>query len=721
MAQYGAGGTLPTRFCQALLALLLLTFTLPAANAEAEREVGPRERTITRYVGLLLKLKHYAKPGFEADFSRNLFADYFDALDPDRKYFTQEDLQEFAGYKLTLNAMLRDGDPTFAFVVYERFLQRLDERVTYAEKRLQQPFDFSREGTILRDRSEAERPADQAAADALWDKLIKDDLLRQKLSEEMDNEADEAEAEDAAPQRSPEEQALHNYEQVSRYFHQNDTDDVMELYLATVAGTLDPHSAYLNFRTLEDFDISMRLSLQGIGATLRMSDGYTKIVSLVPGGPAERDGRLQPGDLIVKVGQGKESPESVVNVPLHKVVRKIRGKKGTVVTLIVRRNRHAQQRTIRLERDQVKLKESEASGYSMKVKDPAGAEHSYGVVDLPAFYADFAAQHRGDPDAKSSTRDVRRLIDKMVEEYGIEGLVIDLRNNGGGSLDEAINLAGLFIPEGPVVQVRDSNRKVEVRWDADDGFSYDLPLVVLVNHGSASASEIFAGAIQDYQRGVIVGDFSTHGKGTVQTVKRLVVYPRLASEKPGALKYTMAKFYRVTGASTQQRGIEPDIVLPTILDDLELGERFLNNVLAWDEIAAEEYTPSRMRVRSHLPALRQRSEQRRQDSEAFAQLRRDVAAYGKRQETTTLSLNRAERKSFYEEEEAWRDRLDRVYRQIGIETRAEDGDNGAAPEADYAGDLGDLYLQESLFVLDDLVELIQPATAATNVGPAVRP
>lgn len=699
-------------------------------GATPSRVLQPQDKIIPQMVVYLLERQHYSRTKIDDAVSRDLFKEYFDNLDRNRYYFLASDIEAFAPYRDQLDNQLRRGDMSFAFAVFDLFLRRIKDRVNFVRDRVHDPQDFTVGESMHIDRTELPWPESVADLDEAWRKNLKNQFLTELLAEEERRaeeaakpEADERDDEDEDDVRrkkvteegmTPEERVVKRYENYYNYFSAHDSADIIETYLSTLAGVLDPHSSYMNWRSKEDFDIHMKLSLQGIGATLTQENGYTKIVSLVPGGPAERDGRLKPGDLITAVAAGRRAEsKNVIDMPLNKVVRLIRGKKGSTVVLTAISSLHDVPRRVDIVRDEVQLKEQEAKAEVKAVPGAEGRPVNVGIVTIPSFYADFAALKRGDPSAKRTTTDVKRLVDKMIGEDNIAGLIVDLRSNGGGSLQEAIQLTGLFIPDGPVVQVRQLVRRyqpqvgghewvldVDVKEDRDRGFAYEMPLVVMVNRLSASASEIFAGAIQDYGRGVIVGDITTHGKGTVQTIRDLGGEAgRLKRLKPGALKYTMGKFYRITGASTQKRGIRPDITFPSFFDHMDLGEAQLEHVMPWDEIAPQPYSTWQDAVTPRIPALANRSEHRRQANPEFKQLAEDIARYGERRKRKTIPLQKQERLALRKEDEYWEKRRDEILsRKDGT-----DDDKDAQGDAEDDAKDNDIYLAETLDILRDLM------------------
>ncbi|MBN2448819.1 MAG: carboxy terminal-processing peptidase [Lentisphaeria bacterium] len=539
------------------------------------------------------------------------------------------------------------------------------------------------------------------------------------------------------PERTPAERVVESYKRLLRRKLETDSIEIVEAFLSALTRTYDPHSAYMAPETQEDFDISMSLSLEGIGAVLTTKDAYVEVVEIVPGGPAARDGRLKPGDRIVAVAQGSEggSPVDVVDMNLRKVVRLIRGAKGTTVQLTVLEAGNSMPTQIDIVRDTVELKAQEAKSELRRVPLPgtAGQEARVAVIDLPSFYCDFGAKRDGAEDYRSCSRDVARLIGEASREP-LDGMILDLRGNGGGALEEAVLLAGLFFDSGPVVQVRDFRGRVQKREDTDGKTVYGGPLVVLVDRLSASASEIVAAALQDHRRAVIVGEASTHGKGTVQTVyslDRLLTRTNLFDGEPGgSLKFTIQKFYRVNGGSTQVRGVIPDIVLPSFTDHMELGEAHLPHVLPWDEIEPLDITGA-TDVSAWLPELRERSEARRRENPSFVSRSEDIGRYGERRALKTVPLALEARRQFQRAEEEWakemREHMGRR-RQDGPglddEHTDEDGPDGDPGEdtagAGAAAAARDLVLEETMQVLTDLVLLTRnggPATAGAAVAP----
>ncbi len=669
----------------------------PAFNTT--RQASANEEIVTRAVVQLLQRGHYAaknRPIINDKASQRLFDEYFERLDPNKVYFLADDLEEFSPYRLILDDLLKKGKLKFAFQVYERFLQRVEERIEYARKRVKQDFDFTTKEVMLLDRSKAPWAKDREELDEIWRQRVKNQMLIQKLIRTT-----AAKEEKPVPKQPPQDAVVETYANYYKLLQGNDTADVMEGFLTTLANVFDPHSSYMNWRHLEDFNIDMSLQLQGIGAVLTTDDGHTKIVRIVPGGPADKDGRLKPGYRIIAVGQEDKEAVNVMNMPLNRVVRLIRGKKGTVVRLTILRTLEGIPEEIAITRDKVKLKDSAAHATVKTVKRPDGKTVKVGHIHIPSFYADWKAIRSGDPNARSLTKDVKKLVENM-QQQGIVALVIDLRGNGGGSLDESISLAGLFIRQGPVVQVQHAAAAPIIRRDEDGGFAFDLPLVVMTDRTSASASEIFAGAMQDYNRALLVGDQTTHGKGTVQTVLRLHKFDAMRDLKPGALKYTMAKFYRVSGHSTQRKGVAPDIVFPSFFDHMEIGEALLDNALPWDEIKALKIDRTLASVAPYVPRLKANSAARVAKDEKMQFLFNEIKRYGKRRETKTITLNQAKREKLRKEDEYWAKRTSEVLSRGPQAEDNGDKDNGEEKKKKTP----DLYLEETLQIAGDLAEMM---------------
>ncbi|MFA4943348.1 MAG: carboxy terminal-processing peptidase [Lentisphaeria bacterium] len=676
------------------------------------------EATVARVVAQMLPRLHYERLSPDETLSERLFTAYFERLDPERSYFLASDLAEFAGRRQELCELLLKGRLEFGFQVYDRFVQRVRERVEFVREAVKTPPDFTVKEELLLDRAKAPWCASRAELDELWRKKVKNQILVYTLmAEESKRKAAEKKGNGGAGEAGfipppPAERVLRFHQSLLATLEENESLNLTELYLTTFAQLYDPHSAYMAPTSEEDFNIQMRLSLQGIGAVLTSEDGYVKIVEVMPGGPAALDGRLQAGDRIIAVAQNGKEPVEVINMNLNKVVRMIRGPKGTKVALTIlsaAKGVHGLPATITLTRDEVKLTEQEAK-LSQQPLPTAPGRH-VAILELPSFYADFDGRRNGDKEFKSASRDLERLL-RDATAGGAAGVILDLRSDGGGSLDEAIAIAGLFLPRGPVVQVRDSERRLDIQKSTRPQPLYTGPLVVLTNRLSASASEIVAAALQDYGRAVVIGEGSTHGKGTVQSVINLDQAIRLPFQAqlrrdPGSLKLTLAKFYRVNGGSTQRKGVTPDIAFPSFTDFMELGESNLPAALPWDEIAPLPLPAIAGDVRPFLPALKQRSAARLAADPEMAAYRDSVQRYGELRARKNLPLSREGREALLHEEEAFADQIQAstfTSRRRPTPPTPE-GEEAPPPPKD-------LMLAEALQVMADLRELQRPAPPA---------
>ncbi|EXJ15202.1 carboxy terminal-processing peptidase [Imhoffiella purpurea] len=532
---------------------------------------NPGQTKAAIVINKVLERYHYRKVTLDRDFARAVLARYLDDLDPNRAFFLAHDVERFENGARRFDENLRRGELDVAFDVFRVYRMRVDERVAYALELLDRKFDFDRTELYAFDAENTPWAKDTAELDDRWRRRVKNDFLTLKLADKSESEIRE--------------RLTKRYQGLARRIHQFDGDDVFQAFMNSYTGTIEPHTSYMSPATSENFDISMKLSLEGIGAVLRGDNEYTVVQSTVPGGPARDSGQVRAGDQIVGVAQGLDGPmEDVVGWRLEDVVDKIRGPKGSVVRLQIMPKSSgstAHTREVSLVRNEIKLEDQAAKSYVVdKLANGPGLE--IGVIEIPAFYRDFEAEGAGRSNFRSTTRDVRALIEKLAAA-GVDGIVVDLRGNGGGSLAEATSLTGLFIDLGPVVQVKDAFGKVEVETDTDSGVAYDGPLAVLVDRESASASEIFAAAIQDYGRGLIIGE-PTFGKGTVQTLIDLNRYVPGDHDDLGRLRLTMAEFFRISGGSTQLRGVEPDIRFPTADYMTKHGERSLENALPWTRI-----------------------------------------------------------------------------------------------------------------------------------------
>lgn len=619
------------RINQLIAGLLLLAGASGAFASEAITADAIQEESAP-VVSELLSRYHYNDRGAGDTLSRAVYDAYFDALDPQRYYFTRDDIRAFADRRRELDDEVSDGELDTAYAIFERYRQRVRERSDYALKILDNGLSFDSDMRFEADRADADWARSKSELDSVWRKRVTNDALKQKLS--------------GRDITAIEESLTERYERLPRTLAQYEPEDVFQTFMTAWAGEYDPHSSYMSPRRSENFDINMRLSLEGIGALLGSEGDFVEIVELIPGGPAEGSGELSAGDRIVGVGQAADEIEDVVGRRLADVVDLIRGPKGSEVHLQVLPPSGAgdsTQDTVTLTRSTIELEEQAAQAEVREVKRDEN-NRRIGVIDIPTFYADIEAANAGDSDYRSTTRDVRALIESDELE-GIDGLIIDLRGNAGGALDEAVRLSGLFIDKGPVVQVhrRNGERRVLNDQAAEDAV-YDGPLGVLVDGRSASASEIFAAAMQDYGRGVVMGD-QTFGKGTVQTLINLDRFGVGSEDNPsGRLKLTIAKFYRINGNSTQLQGVTPDLEMPYPHGNDAMSERSAENALPWDTIQTADYRPLD-RLSGLMDNLRQRHERRLRQDPALVAISDEASRLQASREQTTVSLNETERQA----------------------------------------------------------------------------
>jgi len=608
-----------------VVSLTLVSVTTLSQGQLKSNTVDSRQVAIT--VAKLLEQAHFTRQKLDSSMSRKVLDTYLESLDYTKLFFTQEDIDKIhQKYDGTLDQDLIVGNVQPARDIYGTFKERVESRAAKIRKLVNENFTFKSTRTVALDRRKEPWPANEQDADNLWRDRIEGELLQEKLNKF---------AIDPGPKA-----VSKRYDQLVKNLEERDDNDVLQLFLNAVAQTYDPHSEYLGKGDLESFEINMRLSLTGIGAELRVEDGYAKIERLIPGGPAQMSGKVSVGDRIAAVSQGKDNFVDVVDMKLEKVVELIRGKKGSTVRLQIipsDTSDPSKRKVVELVRDNVKLTEQEAKAELIDRTLPDGTTQKLGWITLPSFYQDMERSRTG----KSTSRDVAALI-KRLEQEGIQGLVIDLRRNGGGSLDEAIKMTGLFITQGPVVQVKESGGDIEVLKDRDPSVAYSGPLIILVNKLSASASEIFAAALQDYGRAVIVGDSSTFGKGTVQTLLELGRFIPLlggSSNDAGALKLTVQKFYRVAGGSTQLHGVSSDVVLPSLSDNAEIGESALEHPLAYDEVEPAAIDIANNHKQLFIDDLKKRSSNRLAQDQSFQDILADAKELKDRLKSNRLSLN----------------------------------------------------------------------------------
>jgi len=692
-----------------VLCICVLAGTSFAADPAVEERVfdpSDSQSNTSKIVLGQLQLAHYRRLAIDDDLSSELLDRYLEYLDPARSYLLEADIQEFEGYRLGLDDALNEGDLDPAFSIYDRFQKRRIDRIEFLEKLLAEELDlldFDGDDYIDLKREDAPWPRDREEWDDLWRRRFKNDVLNQKMADRSLEEIKES--------------LGGRYRNRLRRAEQTTANDVFLAYLTAVTHGYDPHTVYFPPRSVENFDIEMSLSFEGIGALLNSDGEFVKVVRLIAAGPAEKGGELQPGDRIVGVGQGGEGElVDIVGWRVDEAVDLIRGPKGTVVRLAVipaNEPDSGPSRMIQLTRNTIQLEEQAAKSRLVEIARGDGDDNSagagnlkIGIIELPAFYMDFEAAYAGDPNYRSSTRDVARLVAELETE-GVDGIVIDLRGNGGGSLREARELTGLFAGRSPVVQIRRSSgirRKggVQVLWNDEEDPAFNGPVAVIVDRLSASASEIFAAAIQDLGRGVVVGG-RTFGKGTVQSLVDL---------GEGELKMTSAKFYRISGASTQNRGMIPDILFPPVYASDEIGESSLETALPWDEINPVEFSKSSM-VREFLPLFQRLHSERAASAPEFVALSEQLALFEEERSKTRVTLNeklrRSERNAMEAELLAVENRRRVALGDEPIESLDElDAEGDAEKDAD---DDIDPFAMEAARILTDLIEQMVPATA----------
>jgi len=763
---------LPLRATEPAVRPTVTDLPLLSTNGLRSLHPGPLDDQIASVTARMLERYHYLRLRLDDSLSSRFFDRYFETLDPMHLYFTQGDLAEFEHYRTNLSRLTVDpkrrglANTTPAYEIFNRYLERVAQRVAYAEDLLQHDkFTFDTDERITINRKDMPYPTDLDEAKKLWRQRLRFEYLQELLgkidarkkklatakeqtplsaetnapveapqpmreagtnaaaspavslstaaapaitkeqpprvlpspkdservaalqsSASVPHAKAEAEVRATAEQEKPRaktqagvatptnqisatlpkktddeeiiETLSHRYHRNLRFFKDWNSDDVLQVYLTALARVYDPHSDYLGHAQLEQFSIGMNLSLFGIGAELLSEDGYCKIRRLLPGGPAIKSKLIKENDRIVAVAQSNQPPVDIVDMSLSKAVQLIRGPKGTEVrlTIIPAGEDAATRKVVSLIRDEIPLTESAAKAKLIELPDARGGTLRLGVIDLPSFYATFDTSVSKDkPEPKSTTVDVAKLLSKLKRE-NVAGIILDLRHNGGGSLEEAIRLTGLFIKTGPVVQVRETDGTVEEAVDRDPALLYDGPLLVLTSRRSASASEILAGALQDYGRALIVGDASTHGKGTVQSVNQLRPFiqtrDRSLTNDPGALKLTIKKFFRPSGVSTQLKGVVPDIILPSLANESkDIGESALDNPLPWDTIESAKFDHFNL-VDPYLAELRKRSAERIAADKDFAYVREDIEQFRERQADKTISLNQQQRLEEQEEAEA---------------------------------------------------------------------
>ncbi len=687
------------RWCFGSISTLVLAYAASAATESiADLSIGDKHAEISQNVTRIIEELHYSRPRIDNSFSSAILDRYLDTLDGNRLYFLNSDISSFGRYRYELDERARDGELEPVFEIFNLFRARTQERVEYALSLLDEEPDFTLDEEFRFDRSELPWPNSEAEMQDIWRKRVKNDGLSLVLTGKTWEETAEI--------------LQGRYERVLRRVGQLTADDVFETFMNAMAHTMDPHSSYLSPRNSEEYRIQMSLSYDGIGASLQLEDDYVNVMNIIPGGPAHVDGQLKPGDRITAVGQGVSGElEDVIGWRLDDVVQLIRGPGGTVVRLQVLTAGSlpgTPEKIIALVRDKVKLEEQAAKSNLIEVPRD-DRTYRIGVIRVPSFYQDYAARSRGDEDYTSTTRDVARLVTELEAE-GIDGLVMDLRQNGGGHLSEARELSGLFLERGPVVQLRETRGNTEVLDDPSPGAVYDGPLAVLVDRYSASASEIFAAAIQDYERGIVIGQ-RTFGKGSVQNLFNLDRFMRAPGY--GQLTLTIGKYYRVTGGSTQHRGVEPDIELPSLVDIESVGESTRDTALPWDQIDEANGFDTDASLDQAISLLDARYRERAATDPDFNYLLDDIEAVGALRNRETVSLNlevrRAEREAMQLEQLA-RENARRAALDLEPLATIEEMDATEAP---------DILLEQATSVVADMAALDAPFPATATVSPDI--
>ena len=712
--------------------LALLARTDHAANALPTAPTADQGTAAKLVYGLLSDSRYAYRPrALDDALSADMYTRYLESLDPGKQFFTAQDIARFDPFKTQLDDAIKSGDLTPAYAIFATYHERVDARVAHARGLLKQDlFDFTGNDRFAYDREDVAWAVDAGALDLVWKQSVRNDWLRLKLAGKQPDEIRKT--------------LDKRYANLADSIAQLKGEDVFQTFVNSYANAIDPHTDYFTPRSADNFNMSMSLSLEGIGAVLQKQDDVVAIREIVPGGPAGNSEKLKPGDRVVAVGQGDSGAmEDVVGWRIDDVVAKIRGAKGTKVRLDVipaEAGLDSKPNRVALVRDKIRLEDQAAKSEIITI--PAGptsdggvaAAKRIGVIKLPGFYQDFEGRRLKKDDYASATRDVDKLLTQLSADK-VDGVVLDLRNNGGGSLDEAIELTGLFIDRGPVVQVRESGGRVVVNGDDDAGIAWEGPLAVLINRGSASASEIFAGAIQDYGRGLVIGETS-FGKGTVQNLVDLDRWPANEEARFGQVKLTIAQFFRVSGGSTQNKGVVPDVAFPVSVDASEYGESTYDNALPWTRIAAVPHTRYG-NFAPLLPKLETLHAARIADAKEFQWWTQDVAQFREERAEKSISLNEAERREDRDREDAKRKSRQEARKTLGLDLDplADDDsrDDGLqAGERDVAKDVArekaaekrpDPLLRESAAILADAVRLLDnDRTLSAQVLPtAVQP
>ena len=616
-----------------LIILLLLAFFIPITlsndlsdHVPSLLKNNPEHSHLLRLVAAISEQGHFSKKKISNESSHLILKNYLNTLDSQKIYFTQSDINYFQRYRYKIDDALKNGNLEPIFDIFRIYRLRVQQRIEYSIKIINSTNSFLVDDEYDFSRENVKWQKDVSILDTSWEKKSKNDLLSILLAGQEINTAKKT--------------LNKRYKKFLNRINNYESNDVIDIFLNSYVHFLDPHSNYLNPHRAEEYEIQTTLSYQGIGARLELSDDYVQIESIIPGSPAFKNGELKPLDKIIGVLDNESNDLiDVIGWELDEVVKLIRGPKNTDVTLQILptgSNPDGNPYLLTLERDEVELEQQAASSYIETINNAQGT-YSIGIIKVPSFYQDFAARRRGDKDYRSTTLDVKKIVENLVD-IGIDALTIDLRGNSGGLLDEAASLTGLFINDGPLVQLKDTNEKIDVIEDPIPGSIYDGPMVVLIDRFSASASEIFAGAIQDYRRGIIIGQ-KTYGKGSVQSLYPLDRYSRFTSKKGfGQLTLTIAKYYRVTGAGTQNKGVIPDIVLPSFIDEKLIGEETKINSLPWDKIPSLEFNTNNS-LKEPIHFIENNFKSRSENNLPFDYLKEDIKRSFEQRENSIVSLN----------------------------------------------------------------------------------
>lgn len=645
------------------------------------------EETTAKLVCQMVEQYHISHQDIDDKTSSKLLDKFIRDLDPQKIYFYQSDIDQLNEFSTKLDDMVKQGNVQFAYDTFNLHRKRVEERIAIAQELIEQDYDFNGNDSIVADADDLTWAKDNEEMTQRWRRRIKYNLLSLKISD-----VDLEEARERLQKR---------YRSILRATQQTEDHEILEMFLTALTNCFDPHSSYMSPHTLEDFQINMRLSLDGIGAALRSDDGFTVVAQIVPGGAADKDGRLAVGDKIIGVGQETGEIEDIVEMKLDRVVRLIRGPRGTKVRLQVKTAENGDVKLYEMTRQKIELKSAEVKGEVIETKDRIGRASRIGVVKIPSFYRDFAGAQQGLSNFKSTAVDLKKVLADFRNQ-NVDAVIVDLRTNGGGALSEAIEVSGLFIDEGPVVQIKQQSGRVKSHDDVEAGTDWDGPLVVVCNRLSASASEIFAGVIKDYRRGIIVGDTTTHGKGTVQNVMPVSakMFRIFDAQDRGAVKLTIQQFYRVNGHSTQNLGVPSDVVLPSLIDHMDIGEAFLDNALAFDRIPQASFKGAGNLVNAQIiTTLKERSKSRIDADPEFQKIEDEILKYLEEKSQKRITLNETKlREQRKDEEDEKKDEDD--------EEEILDEDKPVLPEGAYNDELLNLTV--------DYLELLHGLNTAQN-------